>query len=909
MKKTLRWLVILFMFGFFGNSFAQDCEIPGNFIQNPNFEHTMNPIFWYGSWDWVWWNNSVAWMPEFWLTDTTETHSGNVCMVITENSWVWPTVTTVGFEEQDMKMSFWYKSPIDDMAFWMFFYRDAGLSPADIRAPIPDAYIGYDTAYVTQQVEGDEVNDESLYFVMDGPYPEWTYFEFTFSYPGAGSFTTGNQWVTLMFWSQYTPGFVDDIYYGLDYECIYMGEEAIELQNPDFEKSTLGYDWNINASAWDNVVVLNSDENHTVNGSQSLRIWDQWNSTYYMPVMGTGGEDMDLSFWYKGHGGSVDLYFYDDFGLTTGEFPCPDGTELVALEYTTDTIEVEIDSTIVYDSTTVVSSDTAFNVIISPPQTVTFEDFEELEGGQPELFDWCWSGGDFFGYNAWGDFVVDDESYSGLESIWLPGDPGWTGAEGTLPGIEDGKAYSISFMYGGDLQFMLDIGGSLKYDLDTDPEGIVPDDATVDDGWIVWNLGSDYWNYFTFSWEVGTWLADSSVTQPAGLLFNMVGTYTEGDVGFVDDIDFAEVMIPVDVLAYEDFDTFTVTTPVPFDWNWSGGGYFGYNAWDEQAVTTESYSEPVSLWLPGDPGWSGAEGTIPGIVDSAAYSVSFKYKGKLQFMLDIGNSLKYDLDTDPESIMPEEAYVDEGWIVWELDSEGWKEFSFAWEQDSWLEDSAVPQPAGLLFDLVGTYTGGDNGYVDDFLVLKTKEQIGADPLVEDDLIIEEVYAIDEILYDTNYVTLTTSEEVIVPRDSDMEPMAIHWTLPAAADWTQFTYGWTNPAGDVGSTLTMVLKADEKTATDSIIYFDDFEYGVTTSVPKVTRPGEVHLYPNPVVDMLYLSIEDPILRVDIYNSIGQRVLSLDNPHRSFNVSGLRSGIYMLNVVDHNGYRYQSKFIKK
>ncbi len=78
--------------------------------------------------------------------------------------------------------------------------------------------------------------------------------------------------------------------------------------------------------------------------------------------------------------------------------------------------------------------------------------------------------------------------HSGAKSLWLPGDPNWTGSEGTLPGIVDGGAYSLNFMYKGKLQLVMKFGGSLKYDLLGDPDGIVPVDAIASKDELTWNL-------------------------------------------------------------------------------------------------------------------------------------------------------------------------------------------------------------------------------------------------------------------------------------------------------------------------------------------------------------------------------------------------------------------------------------
>ena len=130
-------------------------------------------------------------------------------------------------------------------------------------------------------------------------------------------------------------------------------------------------------------------------------------------------------------------------------------------------------------------------------------------------------------------------------------------------------------------------------------------------------------------------------------------------------------------------------------------------------------------------------------------------------------------------------------------------FSYALEHDTWLADSSLTS-ADLNFAFVGTYTSGDNGWVDDLLVEKSKEGLGAESLIESSEKIFAVYGLDTILYDTTYLTETLSEKVIVDEQGDLEPLAIHWTLPAVDNWTEWKYTWTNPSTDIGGNLTLFL---------------------------------------------------------------------------------------------------------
>jgi hypothetical protein len=156
------------------------------------------------------------------------------------------------------------------------------------------------------------------------------------------------------------------------------------------------------------------------------------------------------------------------------------------------------------------------------------------------------------------------------------------------------------------------------------------------------------------------------------------------------------------------------------------------------------------------------------------------------------------------------------------------------------------------------------------------------------------------------------------------PLGARWTLPAVTEWTEKIITWTNPSGDIGGNLTLFIdnamvaepdfispeKAEFEPDHEGWTFFDDFVYQVAeqTGIRKITY-GDLHVYPNPAVDYLYLSVEVPLTRVDIYNSLGQLIKALDNPYRKIDVSELSSGIYMLNATDANGVIYKSKFLRK
>lgn len=74
-------------------------------------------------------------------------------------------------------------------------------------------------------------------------------------------------------------------------------------------------------------------------------------------------------------------------------------------------------------------------------------------------------------------------------------------------------------------------------------------------------------------------------------------------------------------------------------------------------------------------------------------------------------------------------------------------------------------------------------------------------------------------------------------------------------------------------------------------------------------SDISLYPNPVKDVLNLesSFENKMNSIEIYNQLGQRVYS-SNYENKINVSGLVSGLYMIEIKNAGGVA-RKKFIKE
>lgn len=84
--------------------------------------------------------------------------------------------------------------------------------------------------------------------------------------------------------------------------------------------------------------------------------------------------------------------------------------------------------------------------------------------------------------------------------------------------------------------------------------------------------------------------------------------------------------------------------------------------------------------------------------------------------------------------------------------------------------------------------------------------------------------------------------------------------------------------------------------------------ITLSNEGFVLENNIALYPNPVNDMLNISLSNnnQLLQIEIYNGIGQLVLQENN--KSFSVNMLSSGIYSIHITTTEG-KFHKKFIKK
>ncbi len=68
-----------------------------------------------------------------------------------------------------------------------------------------------------------------------------------------------------------------------------------------------------------------------------------------------------------------------------------------------------------------------------------------------------------------------------------------------------------------------------------------------------------------------------------------------------------------------------------------------------------------------------------------------------------------------------------------------------------------------------------------------------------------------------------------------------------------------------------------------------------------------MYPNPVLDVIHIDTVEDIDKIEIYNLVGNVVMSKERPDRIFDISNVSSGVYLLRIYSNQGV-LTKKFIK-
>ena len=69
-----------------------------------------------------------------------------------------------------------------------------------------------------------------------------------------------------------------------------------------------------------------------------------------------------------------------------------------------------------------------------------------------------------------------------------------------------------------------------------------------------------------------------------------------------------------------------------------------------------------------------------------------------------------------------------------------------------------------------------------------------------------------------------------------------------------------------------------------------------------------IYPNPFQDVIHIKSKEEIAKIELYNLIGQKIISMNN-RNSISTNQLQSGVYLIHITDSKGNALVEKVVKK
>lgn len=111
---------------------------------------------------------------------------------------------------------------------------------------------------------------------------------------------------------------------------------------------------------------------------------------------------------------------------------------------------------------------------------------------------------------------------------------------------------------------------------------------------------------------------------------------------------------------------------------------------------------------------------------------------------------------------------------------------------------------------------------------------------------------------------------------------------------------------LSSSVTYIFKAYAKD--DEYVYGEEQTFSTVVGIDDVVS-SSYQIYPNPVDNVLTVKGNN-INQIDVYNSIGQKVMTVDGNENAvnINVESLMNGIYFVDIIDDNGAKTTVKISK-
>jgi hypothetical protein len=161
------------------------------------------------------------------------------------------------------------------------------------------------------------------------------------------------------------------------------------------------------------------------------------------------------------------------------------------------------------------------------------------------------------------------------------------------------------------------------------------------------------------------------------------------------------------------------------------------------------------------------------------------------------------------------------------------------------------------------------------------------------------------IVNTNFNLALKPFAIITNGDSILN-YSLSGSLPAGLSFNSST-GLISGIPTTIETKTMVASCIDDDGSSNIAIFD-IKISSNTNSSIKSEIESIHIYPNPVYDVVFINSQYIIKEISIYNIIGQ---SMENKivENKINVSNLTKGVYFLKLTDQTGKNHTSKFVKE
>lgn len=133
-------------------------------------------------------------------------------------------------------------------------------------------------------------------------------------------------------------------------------------------------------------------------------------------------------------------------------------------------------------------------------------------------------------------------------------------------------------------------------------------------------------------------------------------------------------------------------------------------------------------------------------------------------------------------------------------------------------------------------------------------------------------------------------------------------LGPTSDWSVFSLPINYQSADLPDTAVVVFYGAKQAAAPTTLWLDDIEFVYnTTSIGEMTVPG-ISLYPNPVSELLSIESDRQIREITVFSLHGQ-LLTRISTSGPVDLSEVKAGIYLVQVVDETGRMYTGRISKE